>query len=297
MRRSRSSSAGERRFDRRRHLDSRTGSCQDASAARDVLNQFVEVEADDAERILARIGARQRQHVVDDARQAPCLVLDDAQGLTIFGFVAMGLLQRHADGRARRRDRGAELVRSVRHESPLRGERFFEALQELVERLRESAELVGGIHDRHARAQSLGRNRSRLPGHRADRQQTLSRNRPAPQACHHDRHRHDVPENLAQRLQFVFDRFERLACEHDVTGAECRNPYALCGEANVLVVIVVFRHGVHVKGVSRRCRQPGFEIVPARGGEEPAVGIEDRQSLLRTGEFLNRRVRRASSRL
>ena len=85
--------AAEWRFDRCRHLDAGVRPRQHASAPGNVLHQLIKIEADDAQRILAGIGACERQHVVDDARQAPRLVFDDAQRVAVFGFITVRLFQ------------------------------------------------------------------------------------------------------------------------------------------------------------------------------------------------------------
>ena len=66
-----------------------------------LLDQLVEVHGQLAHRVGARIGAGQREEIVDDARHPNRLVLDDCEGVAVVRLGAGGLLQGDGGGRPR----------------------------------------------------------------------------------------------------------------------------------------------------------------------------------------------------
>ena len=87
------------------------------------------------------VGAGERRHVVDDARDALDL---DAQVRLVAGRVDLALQRRH---------RLAELLGGVAHEVPLAQQRALQPLQHAVQRHRQSGQARRGVAHRQTRAE------------------------------------------------------------------------------------------------------------------------------------------------
>lgn len=84
------------------------------------------------QRICARVGARENEHVVDEPSKTARLCVCRRQRVAIFSLVALLATQRDVRNSTDDRDRRAELVRRIGHELPLRLERAAKAPDKAV---------------------------------------------------------------------------------------------------------------------------------------------------------------------
>ena len=109
--------------------------------AHQLLGEDVEVEVLQAQEVDA-LGLGQGEEVVDEATHAIQLVHDERDGLPTLVRVVPQQLEVTADDR----DRRAQLVAGIADERPLAAERGLQAVEHVVERARELADLIVAAH-------------------------------------------------------------------------------------------------------------------------------------------------------
>ena len=73
---------------------------QDFDRAPAFGNEFVQIQIDRVQRVAAGIGAREDQHVADEAAEATRLIVHDGQRFPVLFFLAMFARQRDLRGRS-----------------------------------------------------------------------------------------------------------------------------------------------------------------------------------------------------
>ena len=242
-----------------------------------VGDDLVEIQIHRAKRIAAGVGAREDQHVLDEAAQAPRLTADDRDRLAVLGLVAVIAAQHDVGRRAHDGDRRPQLVRGVGHELPLRLQGRAEARDEPVEGRGQLTELVGPL--RLAEILETGqRNPGRAPRHvgdgpKADRRQ--------PQAAAAREQQHDRDPDEHRLLRFA------LLAEHIRHGAgDEQDQRAGAERARTRVHAPGTGAGVDAPdaglGVAARRRIAQLEAAPPRT-EHTSARVENRERAPRRG--------------
>ena len=95
---------------------------------------------------MARVGAREQEEVVDNARESARSIPHHAQRGAVLVFGAMLARQRDIGLGAQDRRWGAQLMRGVGHETALLLKRMFEPVEEIVDDARQADEFVAPTH-------------------------------------------------------------------------------------------------------------------------------------------------------
>jgi hypothetical protein len=221
--------------------------------------------------------------------------------LAVLLLLAVLFLQGHAGRRVHHRERRAQLVRGVGHEAALLLEGRAEAREQLVEGRGELPQLVARVGDGQLAVETPGPDAARGLGHRGHRREPAAREEPAAEARQQQRRRRRQVENLPQRLQLVFDPFERLAGEDDEGRVGRRNPDAADGEAVAVVGVRLLGDRVEVDlfvGYRGEVGEADVEVFfVGVFGEEAALRVEDHHRLLRVRQLGGRALRGALARL
>jgi len=179
----------------------------------DLGSKLVEISFAKVQRVLASVGAGQREEVLDDVRQALRFVAKDGQGFAVVGEGAIVASESDFGFTAKNGDRSAELMRSVGDEAALLLERSFEALKKFVKAEAKLAKLVATIFDGEAVVEIGGAYGASLRGHSTDGSEALARQKVAPDASKKQGNGNGPVEGMADVGKRFHLRMQRL--QHD----------------------------------------------------------------------------------
>ena len=158
---------------------------------------------------------RQRQQLLHQAGGAVAAGQRRLQRMAARGRI--GHRQRGLRLRANAGDRGAQLMRGIGGEAPLRAQQRMGAIEQLVERLDQRQQLGRCVVDAHRR--QLGRiARGQLAPEPVQRHQAQTHRPPHAQAQQRQRHQQRQQRAAQHRLENLLARVAQLADQHDRVG-------------------------------------------------------------------------------
>src|SRR5262245_5321015 len=112
---------------------------------RAIGNGFIEIKRARSHRILARVGTREREHILDNASQAACFVLKGGERLAILLGRTRWIRKSNFGFALQNCERRAEFVGSVGNETALAFEREIETIEKTIEGRSQAAQFVSRI--------------------------------------------------------------------------------------------------------------------------------------------------------
>ena len=164
---------------------------------------------------LALARAREDQEVLGQLREVIAFLDRRDQRLADLGVVPPGA-QRSLELGLDHRHRGAQLMAGVRHEAAFAIERAAEAVEHLVQRLAEPADLVAGRRQRQPLVGAAQRDVARAPAHRLDGPEPGRGERIAEHGREEDGDGTTQREGANEVGQRVVAVLQRLADDHDL---------------------------------------------------------------------------------
>ena len=116
-----------------------------AGVPKNVRGKFIEIEIPRSEWVLAGVGAREREEVLNDVGEALGLVAKNCEGFAVLGGRAVGPRKRDLRFTAKYGDRRAQFVRGIGDEAALALKGIFQPVEQIVEGDGELSEFIALI--------------------------------------------------------------------------------------------------------------------------------------------------------